>query len=314
MLFKVSSGREEKAFLASALVKAVKASAAGASLPPPRKLPTEVSPGPKRSGGAIEVRRLPLWVWLEKAEDMPDVAVLEPKKIILPLTAPNVRHIRRNRRRLKNEWPRLVFSLPPLIFYRRQAVLNKEISGLISFGLRDFMVSNLGQINMAQRAGREVADLKIWGDHRLGFLNHLSEAALAELGLAGAAFSLEADEETFNRLWKTPPPAQRLIYFYGRPALFTSRFPLDGRKMPIVSPKGEKFRLGLEGEETVIASDRPVFMAPLLKMPPLPGGEGLIIDLRFEPAIAEKARELKKAVGDAGRGQGSIFNFKRGLI
>jgi len=314
MLFKVSSGSEEKSFLASPLVRAVKEESKKIKLPTPKALPPELKPRGLPKGGGLDPGRLGLWVWLEQAEDMRELGGFEARRIILPLTVPNVRHVRHNRRHLKNELSRLIWSLPPLIFHRQQNLLNQELGGLIAGGAREFMVSNLAQVNMIQRAGKEAAGLKIWGDHRLGFLNHLTEEALAALGLTGLTLSAEADAETFQGLWKTPHAGQRLLYIYGRPALFTARFPMDSRQIPVVSPKGEKFRIGREGEEIIVTAERAVFMAPLLKMPPLPGGAGLILDLRQEPHLAAKLRDLKKALAGGGAGQGSSFNFKKTLI
>lgn len=314
-LFKVASGNEERAFLASPLVKAVKEAAKKPELPAPKGLPPELKPlkgGPRPQ--ALEPGRAGAWVWLERAEDMRELSEFEAKKIILPLTVPNVRHMRHHRRHLKEETAKLVWSLPPLIFHRRQTLLGQELSGLIQAGARDFFVSNLAQINMIQRAGQDITGIKIWGDHRLGVLNHQAEAALINLGLAGVTLSLEAEGETYQGLWKAPAAGRRLLYIYGRPALFTARYPLDQRKTAIVSPKGEKFYLGLEGEQTIVLAERPVFMAQLLKMPPLPGAAGLIIDLRSESHPGAKLRELKKALAGARLSQGSSFNFKRTLL
>jgi len=314
LLFKVASGNEERAFLASPLVKAVKEAAKKITLPAPSgSMPPGLKPkGPRLT--AVETVRAGFWVWLERAEDMRDLSEFDAKKIILPLTIPNVRHLKHNRRRLKEETAKLVWSLPPLIFHRRQTLLNQELSALIQAGAKNFLISNLAQINMIQRAAKEISGVKIWGDHRLGVLNHLAEAALIGLGLTGVTLSLEADAETYKGLWKTPAAGGRLLYLYGRPALFTARYPLDQRKTAIVSPKGEKFHLGLEGEQTIVLAERPILMSQLLKMPPLPGASGLIVDLRAENRPGFKLRELKKALAGGRAGQGSSFNFKRSLI
>ena len=313
LLFKVSSGSEEKIALASPLARAVKEIAKKIELPAPKPLPPEIKVMGRGKTAATDPARLGFWVWLNRAEDMRETADFDSKKIILPLTVPNVRHVRHNKRYLKNEMGRLVWSLPPLIFHRRQTLLMKELSSLAESGAEDFLVSNLGQINMINRAASD-RKVNIWGDHRLGVLNHLAEEALIDLGLAGVTLSLEGDSELYSELWKSPPAGRRLLYLYGRPPLFTTRFPLDGRQNAIVSPKGEKFRLSQEGEETIVVAERPVFMAPLLKMPPLPGGVGLIIDLRSEVRPCEKARELKKAITGSKTGLGSSFNFKRKLL
>ena len=313
LLFKVSSGSEEKYYLNSPLVKAVKEAAKKIKLPAPKALPPDLKAGGPRPP-AVEPGRLPLWIWLERAEDMRELGGLAVGKIILPLTVPNARHIRHNRRHLKDVSAKLVWSLPPLIFHRRQTLLGQELAKLIAGGFKNFLVSNLGQINMIKRAGREAEGLKIWGDHRLGVLNHLAEEALSRLGLEGVTLSLEAEAETYQALWKASSPARRLLYLYGHPALFTARYPLDQRKVAIVSPKGEKFHLALEGEETVLMAERAVFMSQFLKMPPLAGGAGLIVDLRAEAHLGPRLRDLKKALTGGRSGLGSSFNFKRTLL
>jgi putative protease len=304
-LFKIASGREERAILASPLVRALEAEKAAPrafrGLPPELRRPSR--PGPPRPGPPR------FWIWLERAEDIREAAGFKAARLILPLTEANIRHVRRHRRHFKDEANKLVWSLPPLLFHRRQAWLGRELGGLLESGFKTFLAANLGHLNILKRAGAE-----IWADHRLGVLNHQAEAALAGLGCRGVTLSLEMDEETAAAFWARPAAAERLIYLYGRPALFTSRLPLESRET-LVSPKGEKFRLAREGEAVIVISDRPVFLAPLLKKPPLPGGVGFILDLRCEAHLAEKLRTLKKALAAGAAGsQGSAFNLKRALL
>jgi len=306
-LFKIASGREERAFLASPLVRGLKAE--NVVLPAPRSLPPELRPpGRPARPPRLETRPPRFWLWLERAENIREAAGFGAARLILPLTEANIRHVRHHRRHFRDEAARLVWSLPPLLFHRRQAWLGRELGGLLTSDFRVFLAANLGQINILRRAGAE-----IWADHRLGVLNHQAEAALADLGCRGVTLSLEMDEETAAAFWARPAAAGRLIYLYGRPALFTSRLPLESRET-LVSPKGEKFRLAHEGEAVIVTSERPVFL-PLLKKPPLPGGVGFILDLRRETNLVEKLRTLKKilAAGAAG-GQGSPFNLKRTLF
>ncbi len=312
-LFKVSSGREEKEALASPLARRVKQKAQESSLAPSRALPTELKKRFPAQAQALDPARLPWWVWLNRAEDLRLLPPGEAGRIILPLSVPNARHIRHNRRRLKEWAGRLVWSLEPLVFLKRQLQLAKEAAALIEAGDGDFLISNLAHINLLQRAAGSLR-LRLWGDHRLGVLNHLAEAALHKLGLTGICLSLEADAEAYRELWKSPAAGRRLLYFYGHPALFSSHFPLQVRPQAIVSPKGEKFHLAHEGSELIVTAERPVFMAPFLKMPPLAGAAGLIVDLREEARPAEKMRELKNAVHSARGAHGSSFNFKRQLL
>lgn len=317
MLFKVSSGSEERAVLASPLVKNLKAAADNVKLPAPKNLlPEFLSKRSDKKFPAADPLRQGFWVWLDRAEDIQELADFNAARVIIPLNVPNVRQVKHKRRQLKPCLEKIVWSLPPLIFHKQQNVLQKEVGALLESGFRDFMIANLGQINMLKRAAREIGDLKIWGDHRLGVLNHLEEEALASLGLTGLTFSLEGDGELYKTLWRQGASAKRLLYLYGRPALFTARYPLESKKVAIVSPKGEKFYLGHEGEASTITSERPIFMSHFFKLGPLSGAAGFILDLRGEAHIGPKLRDLKKTLGgQSGRSaSGSSFNFKRTLL
>ncbi len=317
-VFKVASGSEEKVFLNSPLVKAVRKIAENAKLPAPKALPPDLKPGTKVPAKTPPKApaKMGLWLWLDRAEDLLALQDIDYQKVVLSLTAANVRHIKNTRRRLKTMWSKIVWSLPPLVFYEAQKSLRSELALLLNLGFNEFMASNLGHFNIIQRLGTglEISDLKIWADHRLGILNHLAEEELYALGASGLTLSLEIDGDTAKALWPQKPTGGRLLYLYGRPALFTSRFPLDKRKIPIFSPKGEKFRLAEEGKESIVLSEKPIFMAPYLKMPPLAGGAGLIIDLRQETHLENTLRNLKKALNDGKSTQGSAVNFKRGLM
>ena len=112
-------------------------------------------------------------------------------------------------------------------------------------------------------------------------------------------------------------PIDRLLYIYGRPALFNSRFLLKNLKENTVveSPRRERFRLRFEPDTAKVFAERPIFFGPLLKSKSLAGVKALIIDLEFDPHPLSTAREVKKAItrGQSLKGT-SKFNFHRGLF
>jgi hypothetical protein len=173
------------------------------------------------------------------------------------------------------------------------------------------MIANLGQAALLDRLK---PDLKIWGDHRLGVLNHLAAKSLSDLGLAGVTISLEVDLDTLQRLSQADLGGGVLMYLYGRPGLFTSRFrPPSLRRGPVVSQRGEKFWTAEDGEAFILQSEHRVYLGSILKTPKPRGFVGLIVDLRREPNPVEATRRLKKAI-DQGRGApGLSYNLKRGL-
>jgi hypothetical protein len=232
------------------------------------------------------------------------------RKIIVPLTAENVKKYSQNRK-LLSPLANLVWSLPPLLFGRSQEKIRKEAKTLVESGHRDFMVGNIGQITLLNHLRQ---GLRLWGDYHLGVLNHLSGQFFDDLGLAGVTISIESDQETLQKLSESSFPGGVLMYLYGRPALFTSRFrPPNLKRGPVVSQRGEKFWPSEEGDAFILQSEHRVFMGGLLKTSKPKGFVGLIVDLRWEPNPVEAGRRLRRAI-DQGRGSpGLAFNYKRGL-
>ena len=91
------------------------------------------------------------------------------------------------------------------------------------------MASNLGHLPLllAASSARRRRDRRpqVYADQRLNLLNTWSEAEAVKLGLSGVTLSIETDEENLKAWLRRPGPAERLLYLYGQPALFTSEIP-----------------------------------------------------------------------------------------
>lgn len=308
-LYQTGSSALEKQCLASEPVKRLKAISSKykkdlEAIPLP---PDLIGKGPK---GSAAGRSQPLWFWLDGTKDLDELLKFRPTRIIMPLSAENVKELAKQRKRYGN-LSDFVWSLPPLLFGRAQEKIRKEAAKLVESGARDFMISNLGHAALLDRLK---PGLKIWGDHRLGVLNHLAAQAMSGMGLAGVTLSVEADQDTLSRLAQTDLGGGVLMYLYGRPALFTSRYrPPSLKRGPVVSQRGEKFWTAEDGDAFILQSEHRVFIGGLLKTPKPRGFVGLLVDFRREPNLIEAARRVKKAI-DQGRGNpGLSFNFKRGL-
>jgi putative protease len=308
LLYKTGSGALEKRLLSSGPAKRLKKLAE--SFEPPRPVPT---PPELRRPGRLPLaapRSQPLWFWLDGPARLAELAKLRPRKIILPVTADNVMEALRLKKRLPSAQA-LTWSCPPLSFGSGREKLRRTAAKLVDAGFRDFLIANLGHVEMLQALR---PDLRLWGDHRLGVLNRLTAEALRGLGLSGVTASLEADQESLLRLVQAGYDGGLLFYLYGRPPLFTARFgPLDLKRGAVVSPRGEKFWPAEEGGAFILQSERRLFLGGLLKLPKPPGFAGLLVDLRREPDALDAARLVKQAV-ERGRGSpGFAFNLKRGL-
>jgi putative protease len=310
-LYRTGSGSEEKAWRAHPAARAIAAAAARA--------PQRTSALPKAVADALRWRRQQaarparatagrLWLWLEDARDLRETAPLSPARVILPLTAANAREIAK--RRLKG-LARVVWSLPPLVFGAEAARLKALAAALARKGFGEFMCASLSGAALAREAGG--GRVKIYADHRLGFLNRFAADALRDLGIEAATASLEIDSETWNSLLAAPFKGKTLCYLAGRPPLFTSRYVPGLKRGPAESPRGERFWPAREGEAFVLLPDRKVFMGGFLKGPELPNLLGYIVDLRREKDPAKAAQEARRAAAEGRRAAGSGFNFKRGL-
>jgi len=157
--------------------------------------------------------------------------------------------------------------------------------------------------------------LPVFADYRLNCLNTQTEALLKDLGLAGITLSLENDRENLEDILKAPAIIPRIIYLYGQPPLFSSRFNPAGFKdnQLVESPHGERFRFTSDRETCRVFAERPIFFRTLLKMKPA-GIKAFIVDLEFSRHSAVQAREIKEAItrGRPIKGSSS-FNLDRKL-
>jgi hypothetical protein len=250
-----------------------------------------------------------VWLFLDGPQRIAEVISLSPYRVILPLTPDNVRERARKRHREKD--PRVVWSLPPLLFSREAAKAKTLLGTLMRKGDSEFMVATLGELELLQSLGK---GLRIHGDHRLGFLNHLGAESLFGLGFASATISLEADKETFELLGRRPFQGKVLIYLSGRPPLFTSRLTPALKRGPVESLRGEKYYPSKEGEAFVLLPEKRVFMGGLLLGPSFGNFGGFVVDLRREKKALELGRAILRSVYGGKPLGGTAFNYRRGLL
>jgi putative protease len=307
VLYLASSGQLEKEYLAKDPIKRIlkgRESYKPLKVALPKELEAKAAPKDRYPFAKH------LWYWVGDLDNLGDLLKYPPEKLVITLNPANARAFGRFKKLLAGSI-KVVWSFPALLFAASLEKTKREAVRLIDQGFREFMVANLGEAELLTSLS---PNLKIWGDHRLGPLNHLSEKALSRLGLTGITLSPEMDEATYQGLTRRPLASSVLLYLFGRPALFTSRFfPKNLKRGPIISPKGEKFLAGLEGDAFIIRSESRIFMGGLLKGPSPANLAGLLVDLRQESRVGELAKSLKKAVAEGRGNLGLSFNFKRGL-
>lgn len=316
LLFKVDTARGEKDALNLELAKAFKNMRAP-KIKNAGKFKLHGPDNKQKQGGRSSGRKPELWYRIAKAEDVLTMSPLRPDKIILPLTRSNVKRMARLHRKIKPSSSRLiVWALPPLIFEQDLDEFKLDLNTLKKNDQNSFMISNIGHFDLIRhlKAGR--GKPIIYADHRLNCLNTACEAQLKSMGAAGVTISIESDRHNLEKIFSRKSSIDRLVYLYGQPALFTSRLNPPGLKdnIPLISPRGERFRIRHEREAFQLVAQTPVYLAPLIKSKFKDGIKALIIDLESERNPAEAGRRIKEAVSKNRPIKGaSKFNYQKQL-
>jgi putative protease len=281
-----------------------------------------VTPLGKKGAGRGGGRKPQFWVWVDRAKDILETQNMAPLKAILPLSKANAFEAARLYKRSGRALPDLVWSLPPLIYPAREGQYRGLIDLLVGKGAREFMAGSLGgasallgKVSALQEKGqRRLGQLKVYLDYRLGPLNHLAARALQNFGVALPTLSLETDWENYKRLKAKLRKIPFLLYYYGKPPLFTARLNPNLKRGPVMSPRGEKFWPLTDEDSFFLYPEKSVFLGPLLSEGLGPEVAGLVVDLRGERKIRAKAEEIAKmAYQGRARGPGVQFNLSRGL-
>ena len=318
LVFKVDTAKVERSAQESALVLDFKKRSAKNLKPSPR-FEKALKTIKNKQGRRMQSTRRETWYKIGRAQELPGISELNPDRIILPLTRQNLKRSTALRRRLGPVFDRIIWSLPPILFDSKMEETRQDLAVLGRMNARAFIISNLGHLAMIEetQTGKKGKKPAIFADYHLNCLNTQTENQLKKLGLNGVVLSIENSERNFKRVMGLSGPIDRLLYIYGRPALFNSRFLLKNLKENTVveSPRRERFRLRFEPDTAKVFAERPIFFGPLLKSTSLAGVKALIIDLEFDPHPLSTAREVKKAItrGQSLKGT-SKFNFHRGLF
>ncbi|MBW2092294.1 MAG: U32 family peptidase [Deltaproteobacteria bacterium] len=320
LIFKVDAAEKEKQALNSSLIKEFK----NASKPKIRSsrnlkpILDELKTGAEPASAMAGRSKPEIWYRVARSEDVPGLSELKPDRIILPLTRSNLKRASRLKRRRDRLMNKVIWALPPLLFGPEVDDLYQDLLKLKQMDFAGFFISSLSHVALLNRSAVKRPDrrLGVYADYRLNCLNTQAEAQLKDLGLNGVTLSIESDEKNFRQILSRRGSIARLLYIYGRPPLFTSRFLPAGLKdnLAVVSPRKERFRVRRDRDVFQTFAEQPVFMAPLLKLKPLAGVKAFLVDLEFDPHPQAKAREVKESIKRNRPIRGSSrFNLKRGL-
>jgi len=318
LVFKVDIAKTEKSAQGSGFMEEFKKQPPQnlAASPRLKQILRGLKNGQRRQSGRTKRE---IWYKIGQARELPGIAELNPDRIILPLTRQNLKRSTALRRRLGPVYERIIWLLPPVLFDSKLKETHQDLATLRRQNARAFMISNLGHLGLIEetQSRKKGGEPTVFADYQLNCLNTETEYQLKDLGLEGIVLSIENSERNLKQMMELNGPIDRLLYIYGRPALFHSRLvPKNLKESTVVeSPRRERFRLRLETESTRVFAEKPIFFGSILKFKSLAGVKALIIDLENDPHPLSTAREVKKAVtrGKPLKGT-SNFNFKRGLF
>jgi putative protease len=257
--------------------------------------------------------RYALWYRLGRTEELQNFRAFNPDRIILPLTRPNVKRFAAMRKRLGGLADQVIWSLPPVLYHPER--VKGDLASAWKMGGRQFMAANVAHFKMLETPpARGRGRMTVYADWRLNCLNTQTENHLAELGAAGVTWSVEVDQAEFEAVSRRPAVGLRLVYLFGRPALFTTRFNVGLKNnVPVESPRSERFRFKQEGDLGLVMAEQPIFMTPALKF--ASAVDAFIVDLEHDPRPVHTAREITEALTRRRSiGHASRFNWKRGLF
>lgn len=118
---------------------------------------------------------------------------------------------------------KVIVSLPPIMKEtNEEAYFSERCKDLIALGVKDFMVSNLGQIKLLEDLGIEYTA----GDYQLNVTNDVSAAALSQIGISRQTVSLEMDYDRMSKLSSIGNIPLELIVYGRLPAMNTRYCPM----------------------------------------------------------------------------------------
>ncbi|NIA18901.1 MAG: hypothetical protein GWP07_00450, partial [Xanthomonadaceae bacterium] len=232
--------------------------------------------------------------------------------LIVELNRQIMHRLAGHERKLFQRHPRLIWSLPAIHFPGSEQRLAGEVKRLLNAGFRRFQLNNLGQVQLFERQYEQ--ELMLATGVHLPATNLAAVIAYRAMGFSTVLLSPEMDRESMEMVCKRTPAEVKLalLVFSFLPLLPTRMpLPLTRKKMPLISPHGEKlfpcFRDGL----THLIPGQPFSLADNLSR--LPGADKMIrlIDFSFYPPGFTPASLLAKIRQGKLIPQRTLFNYSR---
>ncbi len=268
--------------------------------------------------------------WWYRLGTLPPVQQRFPTAVhglLLPVNQTNVEQVLQLGKRAHQMYPRLVWTLPPVVLETSVAQYARWLQQLQQMGWTAFQLGMMTQISLFEDFVRQDRPLSLFADYSWNVLNSAALLHGREMGLAGMLFSLETDRETLRRTllaWRTIESAGQErtghlrvgMYVYGYPALFTSRVPVTEarRRQRITSPKGEEFFVERTQELTMVRARKPFSLLHAVPHLMEDTVDYVVIDLECTTASVECAQVSRLLKKDADTQSSMAGNYYNGLL
>jgi hypothetical protein len=225
--------------------------------------------------------------WIIKLNDLNAARPLLKRhnfRVALELNGRTEALIARRERDLFRRFPKLEWSLPPLIYPGRETAKAEVVKRLAEAGFRKFHLNGLGQLEFFTALGNGLSGFKLATGPFLHAANQAAVSYYVEHGFSTVHLSPELDKTTINELNALPGSSLSLTVFSFLPLLLT-RVPLslNKRGKTFVSSRREEIIAYKRDGLTALVSATPFSLFDQLKSLRNPDISHKIIDLTWAP-------------------------------
>ncbi|MBN2644483.1 MAG: U32 family peptidase [Desulfuromonadaceae bacterium] len=210
----------------------------------------------------------------------------------------------------------VVWDVPFALFDGDWETVQKGVHHLVACGFRKFRLNNLSHFRLFTRYQDLVPALELETGYRLFSLNSQAVQSWQEFGAQALELYVEEERDSMAELVRCCPDVPFRLMVYGNMALITSRIRIPNVKgdQPLVSDRGDQYRVRQRGGLTVLSSERDFSLLGRLQSLREMGCAGVLVDLSHLGAFSSEGKQVLDAVAvDRPLANTSLFNFDAGM-
>lgn len=254
-------------------------------------------------------RSTELTVGVRDVREMRVIEQADVDRVLVPLSAAVLhRHWHASARQQHG----VVWDVPFIIFDQEWRTIQQAVHCLVEAGFTQFRLNNISHFALFTK----YSDLRLETGYRLFSMNTQAVQSWQELGASSSEMYIEDEQENMAQLLARTGDYPLQAVVYTAVALITSRIRIPSVKSdaPLVSDRGDEYRVVNKGGLTVLQSQHDFSLCD--QMPKLQdmGCAGYLVDISHISAFSQEGqRVLEAARGRATLTQTSPFNFQAGI-